>query len=207
MLDLPVRNLMSDVVVTVRRSAPLDEVVETMFEREISSLVVLGDQSSEPIGVVTKTDVLEALTWEQEDRNAVQVFGLDLLDGMDYLSRGENPAVYGGVNPTTPNDSPTTLWTDIQRYSELLSQFVYIGYIWRFRLLVPTLVPYRTSVRYRVVWIRSVIPPRNLERRTVDSGPHLGRNWQNSRCERSESVHEEPSVLEGLERTIESESH
>jgi len=63
MLDLPVRNLMSDVVVTVRRSAPLDEVVETMFEREISSLVVLGDQSSEPIGVVTKTDVLEALTW------------------------------------------------------------------------------------------------------------------------------------------------
>jgi len=48
--------------------------------------VVLGDQSSEPIGVVTKTDVLEALTWEQEDRNAVQVFGLDLLDGMDYLS-------------------------------------------------------------------------------------------------------------------------
>jgi len=84
MLDLPVRNLMSDVVVTIRRSASLDEVVETMFEREISSLVVLEDESDEPIGVVTKTDVLEALTWEQEDRNAVQVFGLDLLDGMDY---------------------------------------------------------------------------------------------------------------------------
>jgi len=76
MLDLPVRNLMSDVVVTIRRSASLDEVVETMFEREISSLVVLEDESDEPIGVVTKTDVLEALTWEQEDRNAVQVFGL-----------------------------------------------------------------------------------------------------------------------------------
>jgi len=74
----------SDVVVTIRRSASLDEVVETMFEREISSLVVLEDESDEPIGVVTKTDVLEALTWEQEDRNAVQVFGLDLLDGMDY---------------------------------------------------------------------------------------------------------------------------
>ena len=73
------------------------------------------------------------------------------------------PPFTAGVNPTTPNDSPTTLWTDIQRYSELLSQFVYIGYIWRFRLLVPTLVPYRTSVRYRVVWIRSVIPPRKSE--------------------------------------------
>lgn len=83
MLDLPVRNLMSDVVVTVRRSATLDEVVETMFEREISSVVVLGDERDDPIGVLTKTDVLEALTWEQEDRNAVQVFGLDLLDEMD----------------------------------------------------------------------------------------------------------------------------
>lgn len=84
MLDLPVRNLMSDSVFTVRRSASLDEVVETMFDREVSSLVVLADESDEPIGVITKTDVLEALTWERDDRNAVQVFGLDLLDGMDY---------------------------------------------------------------------------------------------------------------------------
>jgi len=86
MLDLPVRNLMSDVVVTVRRSAPLDDGRRNDVRARDPSLVVLGDQSSEPIGVVTKTDVLEALTWEQEDRNAVQVFGLDLLDGMDYLS-------------------------------------------------------------------------------------------------------------------------
>jgi len=49
MLDLPVRNLMSDVVVTVRRSAPLDEVVETMFEREISSLVVLEIRVVNPL--------------------------------------------------------------------------------------------------------------------------------------------------------------
>ncbi len=82
LLDLPVRNLMSDAVVTVERSAPLDGVVETMFEREISSLVVTDD--TEPTGIVTKTDVLEALTWERDDRNAVQVFGLDLLEGMDY---------------------------------------------------------------------------------------------------------------------------
>ncbi|QIO24518.1 CBS domain-containing protein [Haloarcula sp. JP-L23] len=84
MLDLPVRNLMSDSVFTVRRSASLDDVVETMFDRDISSLVVLADESDEPIGVITKTDVLEALTWEQDDRNTVQVFGLDLLDGMSY---------------------------------------------------------------------------------------------------------------------------
>ncbi|MFC6799869.1 CBS domain-containing protein [Haladaptatus sp. DYSN1] len=84
MLDLPVENLMSDVVVTVRRSAPLDEVVETMFEREISSLVVTADETGDPVGIITKTDVIEALTWERDDRNAVQVFGLDLLEGMDY---------------------------------------------------------------------------------------------------------------------------
>ncbi|ELZ63403.1 hypothetical protein C457_19218 [Haloferax prahovense DSM 18310] len=84
MLDLPVRNLMSDAVVTVRRSAPLDEVVETMFEHEVSSLVVTADQTGDPVGIITKTDVIEALTWERDDRNAVQVFGLDLLEGMDY---------------------------------------------------------------------------------------------------------------------------
>ncbi|EJN57523.1 CBS domain-containing protein [Halogranum rubrum] len=84
MLDLPVRNLMSDAVVTVERSAPLDEVVETMFDQEISSLVVTADDTTEPIGIITKTDVIEALTWERDDRNAVQVFGLDLLEGMTY---------------------------------------------------------------------------------------------------------------------------
>ena len=84
MLDLPIRNLMSDAVATVERSAPLDDVVETMFEREISSLVVTADDTDEPVGIITKTDVIEALTWEREDRNAVQVFGLDLLEGMTY---------------------------------------------------------------------------------------------------------------------------
>jgi CBS domain-containing protein len=84
MLDLPVRNLMSDAVATVERSAPLDGVVETMFERENPSLVVTADDTGEPVGIVTKTDVIEALTWERDDRNAVQVFGLDLLEGMDY---------------------------------------------------------------------------------------------------------------------------
>ena len=82
MLDLPVRNLMSDAVVTVRRDEPLDAAVATMFDRGISSLVVLEDESERVVGVLTKPDVLEALTWERAERNAVQVFGLDLLDGM-----------------------------------------------------------------------------------------------------------------------------
>ncbi len=85
MLDLPVRNLMSDAVVTIGRDATLDEVVETMFEQEISSLVVTDSETGEPSGIVTETDVIKALTWEKDDgRQPVQVFDLDLLDGMDY---------------------------------------------------------------------------------------------------------------------------
>ncbi|MDX1746825.1 MAG: CBS domain-containing protein, partial [Halobacteriales archaeon] len=84
MLDLPVRNLMSDEVVTVGRNTTLDDVVETMFEQGISSLVVTEGETNEPVGIVTKTDVIEALTWERDEgRHLVQVFGLDLLDGMD----------------------------------------------------------------------------------------------------------------------------
>ncbi|WP_136717540.1 CBS domain-containing protein [Halorientalis salina] len=82
MLDLPVENLMSETVATVRRSAPLDEVVETMFEQEISSLVVTADETDEPVGIITKTDVIEALTWEQEDQRDVQVSGLDQFEGL-----------------------------------------------------------------------------------------------------------------------------
>nr|WP_276410112.1 CBS domain-containing protein [Halomicroarcula sp. XH51] len=55
-----------------------------MFDRAISSLVVTADDTDEPVGIVTKTDVIEALTRERDDRNAVQVFGLDLLEGMTY---------------------------------------------------------------------------------------------------------------------------
>lgn len=84
LLDLPVRDLMSEEVKTVRRRAPLDEAVETMFEWEISSLVVTENESEDPVGILTKTDVIEALTWERDDREAVQVFGLDLIEEMDY---------------------------------------------------------------------------------------------------------------------------
>lgn len=84
MLDVPVRDLMSDVVTTVHPDTSLDAVVATMFEEEISSLVVTTGEAVEPIGIITKTEVIEALSWERDNRNAVQVFGLDSLEGMDY---------------------------------------------------------------------------------------------------------------------------
>jgi CBS domain-containing protein len=82
LLDLPVRDVMVSPVRTIDPSATLDAAVEEMFDIEASSLVVTDDGS--PHGIVTKTDILDALTWEAEGNRAVQVYGIDLVDDMSY---------------------------------------------------------------------------------------------------------------------------
>ncbi|WP_332312643.1 CBS domain-containing protein [Natronomonas sp.] len=82
LLDLPVRDIMVSPVRTIDPSATLDVAVEEMFDIGASSLVVTDDGS--PHGIVTKTDILDALTWEAEGNRAVQVYGIDLVDDMSY---------------------------------------------------------------------------------------------------------------------------
>jgi len=82
MLDLPVRDAMVSPVRTIHPDATLQEAVEEMFGFDGSSLVVTTDGS--PFGIVTKTDVLDALTWEAGGNRAVQVYGSDLLDDASY---------------------------------------------------------------------------------------------------------------------------
>jgi CBS domain-containing protein len=82
LLDLPVRDVMVSPVRTIDPSETLDVAVGEMFDIEASSLVVTDDGS--PHGIVTKTDVLDALTWEAEGNRAVQVYGTDLVDDMSY---------------------------------------------------------------------------------------------------------------------------
>jgi hypothetical protein len=53
-----------------------------MFEVGGSSLVVTDD--GRPFGIVTKTDVLDSLTWEAGGNRGVQLYGADLLDDMSY---------------------------------------------------------------------------------------------------------------------------
>lgn len=78
MLDLPVADVMTDVVETVVPDSPLDEAVDRMLDADVGSLVVVdGD---EPVGIVTSTDVLESLTWNGESRIPVQITNVDLLD-------------------------------------------------------------------------------------------------------------------------------
>ncbi|ADD07350.1 CBS domain protein (plasmid) [Natrialba magadii ATCC 43099] len=82
MLDFPVQDVMATPVRTVSPSETLETVVEEMFEVNASSLVVTDDGS--PHGIVTKTDVLDSLTWEAGGNRGVQLYGASLIDDLSY---------------------------------------------------------------------------------------------------------------------------
>jgi len=79
MLDLPVENLMSSPVVTADLDESVQTAVERMFANDISGLVVTGDDGG-VAGVVTKTDVLRALTFTEEETMDVQITNVELID-------------------------------------------------------------------------------------------------------------------------------
>jgi len=81
MLDLPVENLMSSPVVTATPDESVETIVERMFDNDISGLVVTtGDTKGTVAGVITKTDVLRALTFTEEESMDVQITNVELLD-------------------------------------------------------------------------------------------------------------------------------
>ncbi len=81
-LDLPVRDIMASPVRTIQPEDTLETAVEEMFDVSGSSLVVISD--GQPDGIVTKTDVLDSLTWEAGGNRGVQVYGTDLIDDTTY---------------------------------------------------------------------------------------------------------------------------
>ncbi|KAB1192403.1 CBS domain-containing protein [Haloferax sp. MBLA0076] len=91
MLDLPVVDVMSAPVATVLPNDGLDDAVEQMLDDGVSSLIVV--QENAPAGIVTKSDVLEALTWTGESRLPVQITNVELLDD---ISRDEVVAMVEG---------------------------------------------------------------------------------------------------------------
>ncbi|QLG47697.1 CBS domain-containing protein [Natrinema halophilum] len=82
MLDLPVRDVMASPVQTIRPDETLDVAVEEMFEYDGSSLVVM--ENGDPHGILTKTDILDSLTWEAGGSRGVQIYGTDLIDDVTY---------------------------------------------------------------------------------------------------------------------------
>jgi len=81
-IDLPVRDVMVSPVRAIAPDRTLETAVEELFEIGGSSLVVEWD--GELAGIVTKTDILDSLTWEADETRAVQVYNTDLLDDVEY---------------------------------------------------------------------------------------------------------------------------
>ena len=83
MLDLPVDDLMSSPVITARPAETVDDAVRRMLDNDLAGLVVTTDDDDEfPAGVLTKTDVLRALTFTEEETMDVQVTNVKLLDNL-----------------------------------------------------------------------------------------------------------------------------
>jgi CBS domain-containing protein len=82
LIDLPVRDVMASPVRTIAPDETLETAVEAMFDIDASSLVVTSN--GHPFGIVTKTDVLDSLTWEVGGNRAVQVSGATHLDDATY---------------------------------------------------------------------------------------------------------------------------
>ncbi|WP_423999524.1 CBS domain-containing protein [Haloarcula salina] len=80
-LDLPVYDVMNSPVETVDMGDSVEEAVSRMLENDFAGLVVTPeDDDSEVVGILTKTDVLRALTYTEEDHMDVQITNITLLD-------------------------------------------------------------------------------------------------------------------------------
>jgi predicted transcriptional regulator/ribosome-associated translation inhibitor RaiA len=80
LLDLPVYDVMSSPAETTTLNESVNEAVERMFEKDYSGLVVTPEDDDRVVGgVVTKTDVLRALSYTEEDVMDVQITNINLL--------------------------------------------------------------------------------------------------------------------------------
>ncbi|WP_435346114.1 CBS domain-containing protein [Haloarchaeobius sp. HRN-SO-5] len=80
-LDIPVNDFMSSPVRTTTVDESVEEAVDRMLENDLGGLVVVDDgDDSQVVGVLTKTDVLRALTFTEEDHMDVQITNIALLD-------------------------------------------------------------------------------------------------------------------------------
>jgi len=81
MLDIPIYDLMTSPVLTVTPGETVDEAVAKMFDNEVSGLAVTSTaDGAHVVGVLTKTDVLRALTHTEEESMDVQITNINLLD-------------------------------------------------------------------------------------------------------------------------------
>ncbi|MFC6767249.1 CBS domain-containing protein [Natrinema soli] len=81
LLDVPVYDIMNSPVETTTLDATAKEAVEAMLEDDYAGLMVTpADDDRVVIGVITKTDVLRALTFTEEEHMDVQITNISMLD-------------------------------------------------------------------------------------------------------------------------------
>jgi CBS domain-containing protein len=81
MLDIPVYDIMTSPVRTTTAEETVEDAVRTMLKHDLGGLVVVPQGNDEIVeGVVTKTDVLRALTFTEENHMDVQISNISLLD-------------------------------------------------------------------------------------------------------------------------------
>ncbi|ADD03671.2 CBS domain protein [Natrialba magadii ATCC 43099] len=81
LLDVPIYDIMNSPVVTTTLDATAKEAVERMLDQDYAGLMVTPeDDDRVVIGVITKTDILRALTFTEEERMDVQITNISLLD-------------------------------------------------------------------------------------------------------------------------------
>jgi len=80
-LDMPVYDVMSSPVETAKLGDSVEDAVARMLENDFAGLVVTPeDDDTHVAGILTKTDVLRALTYTEEEHMDVQITNIKLLD-------------------------------------------------------------------------------------------------------------------------------
>ena len=80
-LDIPVYDEMASPVATTSLDESVDRSVERMLENDYTGLIVTPKDDDRKVeGILTKTDVLRALTYTEEDHMDVQITNINLLD-------------------------------------------------------------------------------------------------------------------------------
>jgi CBS domain-containing protein len=82
-LDIPVYDIMNSPVATTTVGDSVETAVGRMLENDYAGLVVTPDEDDSRVsGIITKTDVLRALTYTEEDRMDVQITNIHLIDAL-----------------------------------------------------------------------------------------------------------------------------
>ncbi|MFA9424720.1 CBS domain-containing protein [Natronorubrum sp. A-ect3] len=81
LLDVPIYDIMTSPVATTTLDTTAKDAVEQMLEQDYAGLMVTPeDDDRVVIGVLTKTDVLRALTFTEEEHMDVQITNISMLD-------------------------------------------------------------------------------------------------------------------------------